>query len=133
MKNINFRLQATKFNFPSGNFLLINTYFPCDPRTLNFDDAELLILLSEIRNVIRSADCPFVDLVGDLNFDFSRDTAFTRHVKTFFDDINLKIFWENPDDCNEHLIENVNYTHLFIQANRLPSPDLENIPALLGI
>jgi hypothetical protein len=36
----NYRLQATKFEFPSGSFLVINTYFPCDPRTINFDDTD---------------------------------------------------------------------------------------------
>ena len=38
LKCENFRLQATKFNFPNGPMLLLNTYFPCDPRTANFDE-----------------------------------------------------------------------------------------------
>ena len=44
----NFRLQATKFDFPSGPLLVLNTYFPCDPRTNNFDDSELVKLLTDI-------------------------------------------------------------------------------------
>ena len=33
VKCSSFRLQATKFSFPCGSFLLLNTYFPYDPRT----------------------------------------------------------------------------------------------------
>ena len=36
----NFRLQATTFQFPSSNILIINSYFMCDPR-VNFDETEL--------------------------------------------------------------------------------------------
>ena len=42
VKCSSYRLQATKFSFPSGSLLILNTYFPCDPRTINFDDEELL-------------------------------------------------------------------------------------------
>ena len=45
----NFRLQATLFNLPSGGILVVNSYFPCDPRTNNFDDTELLTLLADLR------------------------------------------------------------------------------------
>ena len=31
VKTENFRLQATKFNLPSGPLLIINTYFPINP------------------------------------------------------------------------------------------------------
>jgi hypothetical protein len=117
----NFRLQATKFNFPSGQFLLINTYFPCDPQKQNFDDTELLALLADIESVIRTADCPNVTLAGDLNAHFLRDSTFTRQIKNFLADMNLKIFWENTDNSEDHLIENVDFTHLFIQDNKAPS------------
>ena len=117
----NFRLQATKFNFPSGQFLLINTYFPCDPQKQNFDDTELLTLQADIESVIRTADCPNVTLAGDLNAHFLRDSTFTRQIKNFLADMNLKIFWENTDNSEDHLIENVDFTHLFIQDNKAPS------------
>ena len=117
----NFRLQATKFCFPSGQFLLINSYFPCDPQTEHFDDTELLALLSDIESVIRSADCPNITLAGDLNAHFLRDNTFTRQVKNFLADMSLKIFWENSDNSEDHLIENVDFTHLFTQDNKAPS------------
>ena len=37
----NFRLQATKFSFPKCHLLVVNAYFPCDPRISNFDETEL--------------------------------------------------------------------------------------------
>ena len=67
----NFRLQATKFQFPSSNILIINSYFMCDPR-VNFDENELHELLAEIRRIIEVAGCQNVSLQGDLNCDFSR-------------------------------------------------------------
>ena len=38
---LNYRLQATRFDFPFGRLLLLNTYFPCDPQSVNFDETEL--------------------------------------------------------------------------------------------
>ena len=45
VKCANYRIQATKFSLPDGPLLVINSYFPGDPRTDNFDDSELLTLL----------------------------------------------------------------------------------------
>ena len=42
----NTRVQATRFQFPSTNLLIINSYFMCDPQT-DFDDTELYDLLRE--------------------------------------------------------------------------------------
>ena len=36
----NYRIQATKFSFPTGALLVLNGYFPCDPRVENFDETE---------------------------------------------------------------------------------------------
>ena len=44
----NFRLQGTKFSLPGGSLLVVNTYFPCDPRVNNFNDNEIVSLLSDI-------------------------------------------------------------------------------------
>ena len=44
VKCSNFRIQATKFSLPDNPLLIINTYFPCDPRTDNFDDEELMTI-----------------------------------------------------------------------------------------
>ena len=101
------RLQATKFDFPSGSLLILNTYFPCDPRTINFNEDELLKLLAEIKMVMNSQACFFNLVLGDLNSHFSRQTRFTTIIKEFFNDINFFIFWENTDDVPGHVIHAV--------------------------
>ena len=46
-----FRVQGTKFSFPSGPIVVVNVYFPCDPQNDYFDDTELISLLEEIKSV----------------------------------------------------------------------------------
>ena len=67
IKCSSFRLQATRFNFPSGSLLILNTYFPCDPRVNNFNEEELLSLLAEMKNVMYKQACMYNMVVGDLN------------------------------------------------------------------
>ena len=106
----NFRLQGTKFSFPSGSLLIVNSYFPCDPRKEDFDDHELLALLADLNNLIDNANCLSVLLAGDMNSHFARNTRFTNTIKNYFDDKNLKIFWETPNNK----IQDVDYTHMFV-------------------
>ena len=108
VKTVSFRLQATKFDFPSGSLLLINTYFPCDPRVNDFNEDELLTLLLEIRSIMNEQSCNFNLVLGDFNTHFSRQSAFTTIVEDFFAEIDFKIFWENPDATKG--INNIDYT-----------------------
>ena len=98
----NYRLQATRFDFPSGPLLVLNTYFPCDPRTRNFDDTELIKLLTDIQTVVLQSHVQNILLAGDLNCDFSRNTRFTRLVHDYLNESSLKLLWENSDlvDCD---------------------------------
>ena len=79
----NFRLQGTKFSLPCGSFLLLNTYFPCDPRANQFDETELLTLLGEIRRILNKEECIYDLIVGDLNYHFARQSTFTQLVHSF--------------------------------------------------
>ena len=118
VKCTNYRIQATKFSLPDGPLLVINSYFPGDPRTDNFDDSELLTLLSDIRQAIRESNCQNVLLAGDLNSHFSRNNRFTNIVKNFVEESSLIIFWEN---CLENAnINTVDYTHINT-ANSIPA------------
>ena len=98
---LDFRLQCTKFNFPCGSFLVLNTYFPCDPQQENFNDSELVNLLAEIKIKMLEENCTTNLVLGDLNCHFQRRTRFTRIVKNFFDELNFEIFWEN----NNHTVD----------------------------
>ena len=111
IKCSNFRLQATRFDFPSGSLLLLNTYFPCDPRTNNFNEDELLSLLAEIKLIMNTQTCIYNLVLGDLNSHFSRQTHFTSIVENFFSELSFLIFWENPDDADGHDVATVDYTH----------------------
>ena len=75
----NFRLQATKFTFPSSSVLIINAYFPCDPQVEDFNDSELLTVLTDIQALIREAQCSDIILAGDLNCHFLRQSKFTNN------------------------------------------------------
>ena len=85
----NSRLQATKFDFPSGSLLVLNVYFPCDPRVNNFDDTEVLTLLADIKTAIGTSHCHHILLCGDLNCHFERYNRYTNTVKDFLEDINF--------------------------------------------
>ena len=118
VKCSNHRIQATKFSLPSGPLLVVNSYFPGDPRTENFDDTELLTLLTDIRLSVRESDCHNILLAGDLNCHFLRNNRFTNTVKNFLEDSSLIIFWENRGE-NQN-IKNVDYTHINT-ANKIPA------------
>ena len=105
------RLQVTRFNLPTASLLLLNTYFPCDQRTDNFNDGELLELLAEIKQTMHSQSCTHFLVLGDLNSHFARQTRFTKIITDFFNDINFFIFWENSDQAVGHLIPSVDFTY----------------------
>ena len=119
VKCSSFRLQATRFNFPRGSFLVLNTYFPCDPRKDNFNDEELLNLLAEMKTKMNDENCVSNLIVGDLNCHFSRKSRFTRTVENFFDELNFKIFWE-------HLPPNVDFTFSHNMNNRLTTSVIDH-------
>ena len=80
----NFRLQATKFTFPNSSILIINAYFPCDPKIDDFNDSDILTALSDIQLLIRQSNCSDILIAGDLNCHFSRQTRFTNLVRDTF-------------------------------------------------
>ena len=86
------RLQAITITSPTSKTLLINSYFPTDSRTNNTE--ELFETINIIRNVIETNPCDAVVWAGDLNADYSRNTAHARLVKESMDDMNMKSAWE---------------------------------------
>ena len=105
----NFRLLCSKFAFPSGSILLINAYFPCDPRRENFDDSELLTLLSDITNLVNISECTNILIAGDLNCHLARNNQFTSIIRDHFENLNMKFLWESDNDK----VQPIDYTHLF--------------------
>ena len=98
------RVQCILIESGNGNTLLVNTYFPTDPRTDNFDDNDLMTTLTEIRTVLNDQEFCRLLWAGDINTDFSRNTAFVRNVEDFIDELNLVKSWDNYD---------VDFTHCY--------------------
>ena len=63
----NARLQAQILVFPTRRLLWINSYFPNDPLTINYDDQELIDTLLEIENILDTSNFEDCILQGDLN------------------------------------------------------------------
>lgn len=99
------RMQSLMFNFDTCKILLINTYFPTDPKTNNFDDTDLYVLLSQIRGVIADNDFDQVIVTGDLNTDFKRNTRFVNIVREFVSELNLCKSWDNHPIDFTHVTE----------------------------
>ena len=88
------RLQDQILTFPTCKLLWINGYMPCDPQLQNFDDAELLGVLSEVESLIVSNRGCEVLWAADMNWDRSRDNHFTRTVAATLARLNLTTVWE---------------------------------------
>ena len=94
---LNWRLQAIKIQLETASLVIINSYFPNDPHTANFDDAELNIVLEEIRALIHGHDFDYFLLLGDLNTDFSRRSGHVKTVREFIEEYDLVAAWDNYD------------------------------------
>ena len=74
--------------------LIINTYFPQDPKCDDFDEADLLLTLSAIGDIIISCDFNRLVWTGDINADFKRNTRFVRVVEDFISKLDLVKAWD---------------------------------------
>ena len=131
----NFRLQAIKFSLPQCEFLLINSYFPCDPQTENFDDSELLNVLADLKSLTKQSKCHNVLLAADLNCHFSRETYFTTLVADSMNDLNLSVLWDHPDFPVDYTYCNIaNDTASFSTIDHFAiSPMLEKVVIEAGV
>ena len=90
-------------------FLIINTYSPTDQQTTLEDWAELETCLSTINNIMGSSQFNHLVLLGDLNFDTSRDSSHANLIKEFFLRKNMFSAWRNFP---------VDFTYSFEAENR---------------
>ena len=99
---------------PLSPILVINVYFPCDPRSANHDFVELIELLGDLESLIKNVDLTNVLLAGDLNCHFNRNSNFTTIVQNWLNESNLQILWSHEDER----IEPVDFT--FCNASSEP-------------
>ena len=86
------RLQAVTITSSSSKTLLINSYFPTDNRTENTQEA--FEILDIIKNIIETHPCDSVVWAGDLNADFSRNSAHVQLVKDTMQELNISSAWD---------------------------------------
>ena len=103
IKTDNFRLQAQTLDFPATRILWINTYFPCDPQTVNFDSTELVTLLTELENIMDNNEFDDIIIGADFNWDRNRNSEFSLLMDQFVNRIGLKSVWDKFP---------VNFTHI---------------------
>ena len=103
VKTSSYRIQAQVLNFPTSRILWINTYFPTDPQTVAFDDSELLKVLGKVTKILKLTE--YTDAVwnGDINWDPSRKSGFSKVMETFLEKTELKSVWDTYP---------VNFTHI---------------------
>ena len=94
--------------------LIINTYLPTDPRKDDFDETELLILLSDIASIIDENACDQVVWTGDINADFRRNTRFVSTIEEFVSNMGLQKSWEKFSADFTHMAERDGVTHTSI-------------------
>ena len=86
-------------DFPTTRLLWINTYLPTDPLTIDFDESELLGVLSEVESILDKTLSNDVIWNGDLNWDMSRRSGFSLIMKDFVEKLGLVSLWcSNPID-----------------------------------
>ena len=97
------RVQAQVLDFPTTKLLWINTYLPTDPLTIDFDESELLGVLSEIDFILDKTLFGDVFWNGDLTWDMSRRSGFSLIMKDFVEKLGLVSLW-----CHHP----IDYTHV---------------------
>ena len=104
------RLQCATVDIDESKILLINSYFPTDPRA-DFDEQELLAIFAEITKIVDENSFNHFVLGGDLNADFSRRTKFVTLLREFLDQLNVQKSWELFKADFSHTTENNGKTY----------------------
>ena len=118
-----YRVQVLKVTLKTSSCLLVNSYFPCDPRTSGREDPELLETLNCIKSVLSKSEFDSVIWSGDINSDFVRGTNHTQMVQEVLDELNLYKLWEEYEvdftcvhEANE-VTSVAKLDHFFISRN----------------
>ncbi len=106
------RVQAVLFETDKDILMIINVYFPKDPKTMSYQsDPELEEVLVTIENLIENYECNNVVITGDLNMDCDRINGRVARVKAFVDDNNFELAWNrySVDFTHEFEVEGTSF------------------------
>ena len=96
------RIQCLLIETVGDKILLLNTYFPTDPKCDEFDESDLLTTLSEINTALMNHNFDRLVWAGDINADFKRNTRFVKIVDEFICELDIRKSWDSY---------NVDFTH----------------------
>ena len=114
VKTSHFRIQAQVLTFPKTRLLWINTYMPTDPQTFLYDDTELMEVLNEVENILKTEDFDDVIWIGDMNWDRKRVTGFCEVMENFVRKLGLVDVWDKFA---------VTYTHIHTDLKSVSTID----------
>ena len=94
LKTYSWRIQSQILHINDYRLIWFNCFLPTDPQTVQYNNVELLSVLTEIEKIL-DVNC-FDDCVlgGDFNFDKSRDTGFVKIISSLLDRIGLVSVWD---------------------------------------
>ena len=116
VNTFNWRTKALTRTFPENKIMIINSYFPTDPKVNEFDINDLLCRLSTINDVLSNTDFDSLIWTGDINADFIRQTQFTKIIDELIEEKALKSWNKFP----------VDFTHLQEIRNRTNTSTLDH-------
>ena len=100
------RTQGVIVHTLECDILVINSYFPSDPKMQNFDAADLLSTLDVINEVLNTNKFDHVVWAGDLNADFYRNIKLTLIIDQFIKERYLSKSWDKFQVDFTHVTEN---------------------------
>ena len=78
------RIQAIILETNEGDLMIINVYFPADPKTRTYQlEPDLEDMLASITTLIDNYHCNNVIITGDFNMDKKRDNGRVDRIKKF--------------------------------------------------
>ena len=96
-------MQAQILHVGDYRIVWFNSYLPTDPQTVQYDDAELLTVLTEIENILDTNSFDDCILGGDFNYDKRRATGFVGTLSRFLERVGLVSVWDKFP---------IDYTHI---------------------
>ena len=109
------RLQAVTVTCNNCTILIVSSYFPNDPKTVQIDQGPLQEVFQSIQETIDKNDFDYFCLAGDINTNWLRiNSGHVKAVDQFINELDLVKSWElfNVDFTHSHVIDDV--THVSI-------------------
>ena len=106
------RVQAAIIHSLNNNVLIVNTYFPTNPKVIGFDFTDLLSTLLSIKDVLQRNDYNSVVWTDDINANFCRQSRFIKIIESFIDQNEfIRAWYKFPRDFTHiYEVNDISYT-----------------------